>query len=192
MFNGVRSKIFYFIIHLIIMAFFMCFVIIGGSSAIWFFHILGIAEAIFGLFSFANNVFFHSEFLGEFMGIEVSYEETNIYRELGSLVGSLVFAFIIYRLPNTLGISGYFITFMIYVFATLLGVKLAKENRKADFYHESTAILGDYIPFVYMIMGTLILVFSALGYKSWISIVLMGVAVALHMFRVIKAFVEER
>ena len=71
-------------------------------------------------------------------------------------------------------------------------VKLAKENRKADFYHESTAILGDYIPFVYMIMGTLILVFSALGYKSWISIVLMGVAVALHMFRVIKAFVEER
>lgn len=121
----------------------------------------------------------------------VSYEETNLYSEFGSLVGSLILAFIIYRLPTTLGVSGFFITFMIYVFATVLGVKLAKENRKADFYHESTAILGDYVPFVYMIAGTLILVFSTLGYRSWISIVLMGVAVALHMFRVIKAFVEE-
>lgn len=191
MFDGVRSKIFYFFIHLIIMAFFMCFVIIGGDSAIWFFHILGIAEAIYGLINFANRVFFHSEFLGEFMGFDVSFEETNIYSELGTLVGSLIFALFIYRLPTTLGISGYFITFMIYVFATVLGIKLAKENRKADFNHESTAILGDYVPFVYMVMGTIILIFSTLGYASWISIVLMSVAVCLHMFRVIKAFIEE-
>lgn len=192
MFNGVKSKIFYFIVHLAIMAFIICFVAIGGVTAKWFFRGLGIASAIFALFNFANNVFFHTEFIGEFFGIEVSYEETNIYSELGSMVFSLVVALIIYRLPDTLGINGFFITFMIYIFSALLGIKLAKENQRADFYHESTAILGDYVPFVYMVMGTLILVFSTLGFKPWISIVLISLAAAFHLFRVIKAYVEER
>ena len=192
MFDDTKSKVFYFIIHLIFMTFFMCLVIIGASSATWFFHILGIASAIFALFNFANNVFFHIEFIGEFFGIEVDYEETNLYSELGSLVFSLVVAFLIYRLPDTLGISGFFITFMIYLVATLLGRKLNKENDRTNFYHESTAIMGDYIPFLYMIMGTLILVFTTLGFPSWISIVLMSLAIAMHLFRVIKAFIEER
>ena len=192
MFNGIKSKIFYFIVHLAIMAFIICFVAIGGVTAKWFFRGLGIASAIFAVFNFANNVFFHTEFIGEFFGIEVSYEETNIYSELGSMVFSLVVALIIYRLPDTLGINGFFITFMIYIFSALLGIKLAKENQRADFYHESTAILGDYVPFVYMVMGTLILVFSTLGFKPWISIVLISLAGAFHLFRVIKAYVEER
>lgn len=46
------------------------------------------------LFNFANNVFFHTEFIGEFFGIEVSYEKTNIYSELGSMVFSLIVIFI--------------------------------------------------------------------------------------------------
>lgn len=192
MFNGIKSKIFYFIVHLVIMAFMTCFVVLGGATAKWFFRGLGIASALFALFNFANNVFFHTEFIGEFFGIEVSYEKTNIYSELGSMVFSLVVAFIIYRLPDSLGINGFFITFMIYVFATLLGIKLNKENQRADFYHESTAILGDYVPFVYMVIGTLILVFSTLGFQSWVSICLIGLAVAFHLFRVIKAYVEER
>jgi len=191
MLENTLSKITYFLIHLILMGIMVCFVIFGSKSVQWFFTIFGIIEIIYGLFLFANNVFFHSEFLGEFMGYSVSYEETNLYEHLGSLIGSIILGIIIIRLPKNLEFNGFFTLLLIFVFASIIGIKNLKENRLCDHNNNLVRTLGEFVPLVYMISGMIILLFIKFSIPLAAQIVVIALACAFDLFRVIRVFIEE-
>lgn len=77
---------------------------------------------------------------------------------------------------------------MIYIFATILGIKFAKENRAAKFESNLVVGLGEYAPLFYMVVGTVSFIFYHFHFPLWISIVMMGLANVFHLFRVALAY----
>lgn len=186
--DSLGDKIIYFVVHILFIACFQCFVILGVQSISWLFKAVGILFIALAVFSFFDAMFLHLDIMGALIGVRNPDVRADPKGMVSGLVVDIIFGIIIFRGPKLFNVEGFFMLLMIYIFATILGIKFAKENRAAKFESNLVVGLGEYAPLFYMVVGTVSFIFYHFHFPLWISIVMMGLANVFHLFRVALAY----
>ena len=176
-----KNRFFYIFLNAIFAAPLLLLSILGMLVIDFVLYIIGAVVILIGLISFFPSIVVKIGIFDEF-GNE--YVATNLFERIAAAVITCLIGGAIAMLPQFLSMPSFFAYIGIMALAIGLGFKLRAENAKY-YMSDMTKMIGQLIPFVYMLAGAAFMIGEAFEIGIWFRILVMAIAFALHVYRVI-------
>lgn len=180
--NSVKSRVLYFIFHILFAAILLLLSIIGEDLLKIFLYPIGIAIILVGLVSFFPSIIVKT---GIFDSYGNEYVATNLFERIGVLAATILVGGCIMILPDFFDVPTYCGFAAMFLFASAIGLKIGAENRKYNYIEDYKKYLGQFVPLVYMAAAAVYLAAEIFSVGPWLRIVAMVVALAFHVCRMV-------
>ncbi len=180
--NSVKSRVLYFIFHILFALILLLLSIVGENLLKIFLYPIGIAIILVGLVSFFPSIIVKT---GIFDSYGNEYVATNLFERIGVLAATVLIGGCIMILPDFFDVPTFCGFAAMFLFASAIGMKIGAENRKYSYIENYKKYLGQFVPLVYMAAAAVYLAAEIFGVGPWLRIVAMAVAFAFHACRVI-------
>ena len=184
------KKIGFLVLHVLFAACQIVMPILGLKLISLAFYIAGGVVVIFGLLSFLPGV----KFWTAYTKYGSRYEENNIVECFITLCITVVIGGAIAYIPQYLNENGLFVPIFTYLLSIFIGLKIMAENSSWSYLGTGTRILGKLVPCVYILaiaVSILPLINPLVSISPVITIVLMSIAGAFHLFRTILVVLND-
>lgn len=179
-----KSKILYIVFNALFAIPLLLMSILGMTLINYVLYVIGVIIILIGVLSFFPSIVVKTGIFDEF-GNE--YVATNLFERLATLGITILIGGAVTMLPSFLNMPSFFGYVAIVALAVGLGVKITAENNKYYLY-PSTIIIGQFVPFAYIVGGAAFLVEAAFSIGIWFRILVMSLAFILHLVRAVLVF----